>query len=47
MWEKKFKCRICDGSLSTVLDLGMIYPSEFVDSGEGKVKVPLTLVKEK
>jgi len=45
MWKKKFKCRICDGRLSTVLDLGMIYPSEFVGDDEERVKVPLTLVK--
>ncbi len=45
MWEEKHSCRICGGGLSMILDLGMIYPSEFVDSSEKKVKVPLTLTR--
>jgi SAM-dependent methyltransferase len=37
-------CRICGGGLRKVLDLGNIYPSNFVDKTEGKA-VPLALVE--
>jgi len=37
-------CRICSGSLKKVLDLGDIYPSNFVDKTEGE-PVPLALME--
>jgi len=37
-------CRICGGKLKKVLDLGNIYPSNFVDKTEGEA-VPLALVE--
>lgn len=37
-------CRICSGSLRKVLDLGNIYPSNFVDKTEGD-PVPLALME--
>lgn len=38
-----FQCRLCDGSLKTVLDLGNLYISGFVDEAESRETEPLTL----
>lgn len=38
-------CRIDGSGLETVLDFGSIYPSNFVDENNSRVKVPLVLCK--
>lgn len=38
-------CRICDGQTESVLDLGELYPSNFVTSHEDAKKYPLHLVQ--
>lgn len=45
MWKERNNCRLCGGAFEEVLDLGLTYPSEFVDEQAEQVKVPLTLVK--
>ncbi len=43
MIKKKTSCRICDGKLVVMFDMGNIYPSDFPLSGNELVKLPLTL----
>ena len=38
-------CRICNGNLEVVLDLGELYPSNFVSSDDNSWKAPLTLAQ--
>lgn len=42
MYKKELNCRVCGGNLKSVLDLGEIYPSNFVDITDG-TKAPLEL----
>lgn len=44
MYSTQDRCRICGGSLKDILNLGNIYPSNFVDKTEGEA-VPLALVE--
>jgi len=43
-YSEQDTCRICNGELKDIFDLGFIYPSNFVEKTEGK-PVPLTLVE--
>ncbi len=38
------KCRICGNKLTPILSLGEQFVSDFNETGEGKVKIPLELV---
>lgn len=41
--EERSTCRVCDGVLNTVFDLGGIYPSNFINDDEELQKAPLCL----
>lgn len=43
--EERNVCRICDGSLDVVFDLGEIYPSNFIKGDEELQKAPLCLTQ--
>lgn len=43
--KERTTCRLCDGSLSVVLDLGNICASDFVSTNADPLAAPLTLVK--
>lgn len=44
-YHKRTTCRMDGSKLETVLDFGNLYPSNFVDENNSKVKVPLILCK--
>src|SRR5688572_7416856 len=43
--EERKICRVCEGGLETVLDLGFIYPSNFVNASQELERAPLVLSK--
>lgn len=43
--SRRLHCRICDGGFKSVLDLGNLYPSNFVENQEGLQQYPLHLVR--
>lgn len=43
--EERSICRICNGKLESVLDLGFLYPSNFVQDQENLERAPLVLSK--
>ena len=44
MYKERHDCRICGGSLTTVIDLGNLHVSTFVESDKEVPKVPMTLM---
>ena len=44
-YKELSKCRVCDGSLEIVLDLGSIYQSNFTNENSTNIKSPLTLTR--
>ncbi len=44
-YVEKGTCRMDGSRLETVLDFGSLYPSNFVDKNNSRVKVPLVLCK--
>jgi NDP-4-keto-2,6-dideoxyhexose 3-C-methyltransferase len=45
MANERVKCRACDGDLISVLNIGDIYPSDFISSDNNLKQEPLHLVK--
>ena len=45
MTQERTHCRICDGKLETVLDMGTIYQSNFLTDASRAILAPLNLAR--